>query len=207
METQGPAEPSIGLASASDCSRPRLDADMWKVIDGRLLRRNRKLPHTSSVSARTDAQGHSILPKLSLCETISTSNNGSWTHVDSEQHNRGVDILSIETSALTLSHGVIAPDVRCVRTAWTAGQLQLMGSCRTRLSDARRPGQKGTACSNINVHDRQAFLCPSNRSEAIQLAQNLDDKLHQNHGNFLATLRSWQMAFCEMVRQVKPPRR
>ena len=40
----------------------------WKVVQGRLLRRSRTLPHERAVSARRDADGHGILPRLDRSE-------------------------------------------------------------------------------------------------------------------------------------------
>ena len=43
---------------------------------------------------------------------------------------------------------------------------------------------------------------PSNRSEAIQLAETLDRQLRGNENDFRATERHWRAAFTELVRQV-----
>ena len=50
-------------------------------------------------------------------------------------------------------------------------------------------------------HER-ASSRPSNRSEAVQLAESLERKLNEHEHDYRATERTWQLAFAEVVRQV-----
>jgi len=58
----------MGLsAEANETSADEHDvpnAHEWKVINGKLLRRSRILPHQRAVSSRKDSKGHGILPRL-----------------------------------------------------------------------------------------------------------------------------------------------
>ena len=197
----------------------------WKFINGRLLRRSRTIPHERAVSARMDSVARDmsvardILPRLAnepgtpprrrFAMYAEAEPRVVWTGSPSPAQESFVgpsqqprDPMSPRGAATRASDTAIN---------WSNGQLHLISSASVPPSpkrqldaeDARNPvGARNPMVSEAVGREQKTFSRPSNRSEAIQLAENLDRKLQDAQRDFLATQRSWQITFCEVVRQV-----
>lgn len=171
----------------------------WKVVNGRLLRRSRSRPHERAVSSRWDARA--ILPRFVNEASVSPHRPGAGADL----HPRGLAAIeptqSVVDSTTTASPRQPQRSSRLGKAIdWSCGQLHLMCSASLPISpklyDADADGD-GAA-----FREQRSFARPSNRSEAVQLTQNLDRRLSEPNADFLATERAWQVTFCELVRQV-----
>lgn len=183
----------------------RLDSSEWKVVNGRLMRRAKSQPHERSVSARQDAAGHGILPRLSSNETKSPAARRKLLVQDEQSPPRVVwmsDYKNGKGSSPELSRSAScggSPGSRQVND-WCAGQLHLQQLLNVgAVSPSPRETDSTTLDEEVAIRN---FSRPSNRSEAVQLAQNLERRLQASRADFRATERSWQVTFCEVVRQV-----
>ena len=176
----------------------------WRVINGRLMRRIRMVPHERSVSARLDAEARDILPRF--------ANEQRGLPKAMPTMDANVNSRSPSNVVHQLVGGSQPKHPSCRANAainWTSGQLHLIGSASMPPSPKEHQRDTTTGygafdADDGHVREQKLFARPSNRSEAIQLSENLERKLQESKSDAFATQRSWQVTFCELVRQVHP---
>ena len=187
----------------------------WKFVNGRLLRCSRTLPHERAVSARYDAEGRGILPRLNN-EPRGGPRRRMGLYKEPEQLvvracANPTEVVH-DVAGSQQKHDPRQPAHRSPHTEaainWDSGQLHFltlpsMPPSPKNISD-HHDARGSWVSDDVDVGSREqrAFARPSNRSEAIQLAENLERKLQDSESDLHATQRSWQITFCEIVRQV-----
>lgn len=274
---------------------PRLQASDWKVVNGQLLRAQRRLPHERTISARHDGEGHGILPRALRDGSCSASTSPlrrpldpsddalergtrsagpgsprpgtspilirpieSGHHAPSAEFSPGRshppsswiasaagppspyivaaaatqapitldDVASGSPLSISPSSS-LSPSPRpslnpsFKRQSYGAGAYShessrgagssFVSSVLLSASCASTPSGEATTFKGGGVDPRhgskdagheRASSRPSNRSEAVQLSENLERKLSEYEHDYRATERTWQLAFAEVVRQV-----
>jgi hypothetical protein len=267
----------------------QLQASDWKVVNGQLLRTQRRLPHERSISARQDGEGHGILPRALRDGSMSASTSPLRRPLDTPEHGfeRGTRSAGpgsprpgtspIMDRPINEGHAVPSPwaEKRPGRShppsSWVASaagppSTHILAAAAAQVSIALEDGGSSSPvsvspsssltpsprpslnpsfkrrslgpCGNdqepggsnfvlsalqsaSGVHStgdasrsagvdvlskdarhERAVARPSNRSEAVQLAESLERKLKEYEHDHRATERTWQLAFAEVVRQV-----
>ena len=207
-------EPSAERSAERSAEHTTLKSYEWKFVNGRLLRCSRTLPHERAVSARYDAEGRGILPRLNN-EPRGGPRRRMALYKEAERVVRAcanptevmhdVAVSQQKHDPCQLAHR--SPQTEAAIN-WDSGQLHFltlpsMPPSPKKISD-HHDARGSWVSDDVDVGSREqrAFARPSNRSEAIQLAENLERKLQDSESDLHATQRSWQITFCEIVRQV-----
>ena len=206
----------------SDQEKEHLRASDWKVINGRLLRRSRLLPHERSVSAR-----HDILPRLanepkspiSKKRVVGLHRSALPTKVTgwAAQAIEPVAVMAPAGLARTAAARDESPPLSLKSEPPPAvGVLPASACCSPSNYSMPTSPRKTSAPHAIDTpspplangpdvaygDDYRVYARPSNRSEAIQLTENLERQLEKHASNFRALEQTWSITFCELVRQV-----
>ena len=193
-------------------SNPPLRPSEWKVVCGRLIHKSERAPHERSVSARYDLAeaSHKILPRFANESHDSPIRRKLHIHADEIAHDPPP--MATLTRPHKPAHHIADHVARSqmladlpASAAFSASSpiLDRAGSASLELLELpnRSPHHKDALPSPLDA-EKFALQRPTNRSEAVQLAENLDRQLDEHQGDFRAIDRVWKITFCELVRQV-----
>ena len=193
-------------------SPPRNPAE-WKVINGRLIHKALSLPHERSVSSRFDAEAHGILPaeahgilprfandprspvvrrKLEVLEQQQRQEQQAWLHHRRRPSHHVADhVSSFESKSANASF--LSRTDHPSAIVWSDDRIDLLLARSAPVSQTPSLGRldlapRPTAPPGWDSEHR-ALARPSNRSEAVQLAENLERELKQHNMDFRSTQR------------------